>query len=85
MDVWNRITVSELATSAKRDINDIFEAIFMSDPVRRYNKDTVIEDQNVLYSAVRKLGAKFRVIPKPDNKVEKDIKDYDAVKRYYII
>ncbi|XP_070160540.1 mitochondrial translation initiation factor 2 [Polyergus mexicanus] len=80
VDIWNRMTVSELARSAKRDIDDIFEAIFMSDSIRRYDKDTVIEDQNVLYSAVRKLGAKFRVISKPD-KVEKDAKDYDAVKR----
>ncbi|XP_072743834.1 mitochondrial translation initiation factor 2 [Anoplolepis gracilipes] len=81
VDIWNRMTVSELATSAKRDIDDIFEAISMSDLVRHYNKNTVIENQNVLYSAVRKLGAKFRVISKPDSKVEKDIKDYDAVKR----
>lgn len=79
------MTVSELARSAKRDIDDIFEAIFMSDSVRRYNKDTVIEDQNVLHAAVRKLGAKFRVISKPDTKVEKDTKDHDAVKRYWII
>ncbi|KAM0728749.1 Translation initiation factor IF-2, mitochondrial [Formica fusca] len=81
VDIWNRMTVSELARSAKRDIDDIFEAIFMSDSVRRYNKDTVIEDQNVLHAAVRKLGAKFRVISKPDTKVEKDTKDHDAVKR----
>lgn len=76
------MTVLELATSAKRDIDDIFEAIFMSDSVRRYNENTVIEDQNVLYSVIRKLGAKFRVISKPDNKIGKDTKDYDAVKRY---
>ncbi|KMQ95956.1 translation initiation factor if- mitochondrial [Lasius niger] len=81
VDIWNRMTVSELATSAKRDIDDIFEAIFMSDSVRRYNENTVIEDQNVLYSVIRKLGAKFRVISKPDNKIGKDTKDYDAVKR----
>lgn len=82
VDVWSRMTVSELAESAKKDINDIFEAILMSDSVRNYNKNTVIEDQNVLYSAVRKLGAKFRIISKPDNKVEKDKKDDDAVRRY---
>ncbi|XP_029176075.1 translation initiation factor IF-2, mitochondrial [Nylanderia fulva] len=81
VDVWNRMTVSELAISANRDIDDIFEAIFMSDPVRSYNENTAIEDKNVLYSVVRKLGAKFRIISKPDNKAEKDTKDYDAVKR----
>lgn len=82
MDVWSRMTVSELAESAKKDIDDIFEAIFISDSIRDYNENTAIEDQNVLYSAVRKLGAKFRVISKPDNKVEKDRKNDDAVKRY---
>ncbi|XP_011251164.2 translation initiation factor IF-2, mitochondrial isoform X1 [Camponotus floridanus] len=81
VDVWSRMTVSELAESAEKNIDDILEAIFMSDSVRNYNKNTVIEDQNVLYSAVRKLGAKFRVISKPDNKVEKDKKDDNAVKR----
>lgn len=76
------MTVSELAMSAQRDIDDVIEAISFSDSLRRYNENTVIEDQNILHDVIRKLGAKFKIIPRPDSKVEKETKDVDAVKRY---
>lgn len=82
MDVWKQMTVSELATSIGRDINDIIEAISLIDSFGRYNKNTILEDPNVLYNTVRKLGAKFKVISRPDSKVEKDVKNCDVVKRY---
>jgi len=75
------MTVSELAISAGRDINDVIDAISLSDPLERYNKNTIIENPKVLYNAVRKLGAKFKVIPRPGI-VEEDTKDCDVVKRY---
>ncbi|TGZ53879.1 mitochondrial translation initiation factor 2 isoform X1 [Temnothorax longispinosus] len=81
VDIWNRMTVSELATSTERNIDDVMEAISLTDSVGHYNKNTVVEDPNVLYKAVRKLGLKFKVIPSPDSKVEKSTKDYNVVKR----
>lgn len=82
IDIWNRMTVSELATSAGRNIDDVMDAIFVCDSSGHYNKNTVVEDPNVLYNAVRKLGAKFKVIPRPDSKIEKITNDCDVVKRY---
>jgi len=82
VNTWSRMTVSELAISAGRDINDVIDAISLSDPLERYNKDTIIENPKVLYNAVRKLGAKFKVIPRPDSIMEEDTKDCDVVKRY---
>lgn len=76
------MTISELANSTKRDINDIIEAISLSDSLKSYGKNTVIEDKNVLQNAVRKLGVKFKVIPRPDDKQDKDITDHDVTKRY---
>lgn len=79
------MTVSELATSTGRDINDVIDAIYLSDShnsLERYNKNTIIEDSNVLHNAVRKLGVKFKVIPRPDDKEEEVTKDCNVVKRY---
>jgi len=77
------MTVSELVASTERDIDDVMNAIFLSDnSSRHYDENTVLEDTNVLYNAVRKLGLKFKVISRPDSKVEQSTKDYDVVKRY---
>ncbi|XP_011167444.1 translation initiation factor IF-2, mitochondrial isoform X2 [Solenopsis invicta] len=84
VDIWKRMTVSELATSTGRDINDVIDAIYLSDShnsLERYNKNTIIEDSNVLHNAVRKLGVKFKVIPRPDDKEEEVTKDCNVVKR----
>ncbi|XP_011630963.1 translation initiation factor IF-2, mitochondrial isoform X2 [Pogonomyrmex barbatus] len=80
VDIWNRMTVSELAISAGRDINDVLDAFCLSDPLQRYNQNTIIEDPNILHDVVRKLGAKFRVVSLPDSKVENNTKD-DVVKQ----
>ncbi|RLU22905.1 hypothetical protein DMN91_005183 [Ooceraea biroi] len=84
VDVWKRMTLAELATSSKRDIDDVIEAICLSNPSSRqhYNKNTVVEDQNVLHSAVRILGAKFKVVPQPDSEeMENEANDHDVTKR----
>ncbi|EGI69934.1 PREDICTED: translation initiation factor IF-2, mitochondrial [Acromyrmex echinatior] len=80
VDVWNQMTVSELAASAGRDINDVMDAISFSDSSRRYNRNTIVEDPNILYNAVRKLGAKFKVISRSD-KIEKNTQNCNVVKR----
>jgi len=74
------MTVSELAASTGRDINDVMDAISLSDSFKHYNRNTIIEDPNILYNAVRKLGAKFKVIS--NTKKEKNTQDCNIVKRY---
>jgi len=74
------MTVSELAASTGRDINDVMDAISLSDSFKRYNRNTIIEDPNILYNAVRKLGAKFKVIS--NSKKEKNTQDCNIIKRY---
>ncbi|XP_018403977.1 PREDICTED: translation initiation factor IF-2, mitochondrial isoform X2 [Cyphomyrmex costatus] len=81
VNIWHQMTVLELAISAGRDINDVKDAISFSDLSGRYDKDTIVEDSNILYNAVRKLGAKFKVIPRPDSKIEKNTNDCNVVKR----
>ncbi|XP_020286956.1 translation initiation factor IF-2, mitochondrial [Pseudomyrmex gracilis] len=80
VDIWNRMTVSELAASAKRDIDDIIEALSFSDSSGKYNENTVIENPNIVYDVMRKLGAKFRLVSRPESR-EKETKDHDVVKR----
>ncbi|XP_011868838.1 PREDICTED: translation initiation factor IF-2, mitochondrial isoform X2 [Vollenhovia emeryi] len=80
--IWSGITVSELAESAGRSIDDVMSAIQLTDlSQRRYRKETPLEDSNVLYNVVRKLGAKIKLISRPDGKEEKSTKDCNAVKR----
>jgi len=81
VNIWNRMTVSELVISTKRNIDNVMEAISLVDSVKNYNENSIIDDERILYNVVRVLGAKFKVIPKPESKVEKD-KDCDVVKRY---
>ncbi|XP_018360625.1 PREDICTED: translation initiation factor IF-2, mitochondrial isoform X2 [Trachymyrmex cornetzi] len=81
VDIWNQMTVSELAASSGRDISDVMDAISLSDSFRRYNKNTIVEDPNILYNAVRKLGAKFKVISRPDSKIENNTQDCNVIKR----
>ncbi|XP_012235806.1 translation initiation factor IF-2, mitochondrial isoform X2 [Linepithema humile] len=80
VNIWSQMTVSELSISTKRSVDDIKKAISVVGSVKRYNDNTVIDDDKILYNAVRILGAKFKIIPRPDSKVEKD-KDCDVVKR----
>lgn len=81
VDVWNEMTLSELAMSANRDIDDVIKAFSMSDLQKRYHKNTIIVDKNILHLAIQKLGAKFKIVPRPGITVEKE-ENQDAVKRY---
>lgn len=81
VNIWNRMTVSELAESSNRSIDDIREAISLFGSAKHYNKNTVLEDEKVLYNVIRVLGAKYKLIPRPDSTEEKE-KDCDVVKRY---
>ncbi|XP_008553600.1 translation initiation factor IF-2, mitochondrial [Microplitis demolitor] len=79
VDVWKNMTVKELSESSGRSVNDVLEAISYFD-TNRYNKNTVIEDKNIIFGSVAKLGAKYKIIASPHEKNEES-KDHDVVKR----
>ena len=73
------MTVQELAVAAGRDVNQVLEAISYSDP-GHYSTNSIIHNRLVLSEAVRRLGAKFKVINKPTKEVEEEV-DHDVTRR----
>ncbi|XP_015178131.1 PREDICTED: translation initiation factor IF-2, mitochondrial isoform X2 [Polistes dominula] len=72
--------VDELAIILKRDIKDILSAASLSDKNKRYSFDSDINDPQILSSIVRKLGFRYKIVPKPTD-VQQKQEDYDAVVR----
>ncbi|KAH0568056.1 translation initiation factor IF-2, mitochondrial isoform X1 [Cotesia glomerata] len=79
INVWKNMTVRELSESTGRSVNDVLEAISYFD-AQRYNKNTIIEDKRIIFGAVAKLGAKYKIVPSPHEE-KQESKDCDAVKR----
>ncbi|XP_001600208.1 translation initiation factor IF-2, mitochondrial [Nasonia vitripennis] len=81
ISVWRNMTVKELAASAGRPIDEILDALFFVDNQNVYDQKSIFSDLPVLYETVKKLGAKVKVIARPDIK-ETDDNDEgcDAVK-----
>ncbi|KAJ8670249.1 hypothetical protein QAD02_001508 [Eretmocerus hayati] len=83
VNVWKRMTVKDLATSAGRPMRDIKEALSLVDPEIDVEADSIFEDPAMLNETVRKLGAKARTINPPTLKTNEELNemDQDAVKR----
>ncbi|KAG8036359.1 hypothetical protein G9C98_003681 [Cotesia typhae] len=79
INVWKNMTVKELSESTGRSITDVLQAISYFDD-QRYNKNTIIEDKRIIFGAVAKLGAKYKIVPSP-HEVKQESKDCNAVKR----
>lgn len=67
--VWKNMTVLELSQVTERSINDVLDAIWYTDS-SKYTKHSVIENRNVLYDAVKRLGVKYKIVPKPTESTE---------------
>lgn len=81
VNVWKNMTVKDLSNTSGRTVSDVLQAISYSDN-KRYTKDTIIEDRNILFNVVKKLGAKYKIVPKPDEMLKnKNLATCDAVKR----
>ncbi|KAK0182011.1 hypothetical protein PV327_000185 [Microctonus hyperodae] len=80
VDIWKNMTVQELSNSCGRSVSDVLTAISYSDN-SRYTKNTAIENRNVLYDAVKKLGAKYKIVPRPDENIKDESINCDAVRR----
>ncbi|KAF7991516.1 hypothetical protein HCN44_008887 [Aphidius gifuensis] len=87
--IWKNMTVRELSESLDRPINDVLQAISYSDSYNKYDKNTIIENKNIIFDAVKRLGAKYKLVSKPDeNKNNNNLSSsinlsalHDAVKR----
>ncbi|XP_015178130.1 PREDICTED: translation initiation factor IF-2, mitochondrial isoform X1 [Polistes dominula] len=80
VNLWSGMKVDELAIILKRDIKDILSAASLSDKNKRYSFDSDINDPQILSSIVRKLGFRYKIVPKPTD-VQQKQEDYDAVVR----
>ncbi|XP_063985976.1 translation initiation factor IF-2, mitochondrial [Diachasmimorpha longicaudata] len=79
--VWKRMTVQDVATVTNRSIQDVLKAISYADS-GYYTAQTIIEDNQVTFEAVRRLGIRYKLVPAPGTeKVKDNDKDHDAVKR----
>ncbi|KAK2580312.1 hypothetical protein KPH14_012549 [Odynerus spinipes] len=80
VDIWKNMTVAEVADVLQRDINHVLTAASLTDNQKNYYKTTVFEDIAILASTMKKLGFRYKIIPRPDEP-EKVKKDYDVTKR----
>lgn len=74
------MTVTEVANVTERDINDVITAARISDVRQKYSKTTVFQDLDTLFSTLKKLGYRYKIVPKPD-KIAESKKEYDITKR----
>ncbi|XP_015110739.1 translation initiation factor IF-2, mitochondrial [Diachasma alloeum] len=80
LEVWKRMTVQDLSTVSNRSIKDVLTAISYAES-SRYTASTVIEDHQVIFEAVRRLGLRYKLVPAPRSEEVKDEKVNDAVRR----
>lgn len=72
IDVWNNITVSELAVILNKDVQYV-EDIFLN---KLRGGSTIITDLKELRDAIKRGGKRIRIIAKPSN--DKEIEDKDV-------
>ena len=79
IETWNDMTVQELANSAKRDIEDVLDALYFESRNNTHTKNSILTDRQLIHKVVQRLGAKSKLISKCAKKV--DLEDMDIVKR----
>ncbi|XP_017883166.1 translation initiation factor IF-2, mitochondrial [Ceratina calcarata] len=78
VDMWVGMTVTELAESAKRNVQDVIEVLYRVQRTDSFQKDSVLSDIGTLTAAAKRLGYKSNFISKH---VEKDVKFKDITRR----
>ncbi|XP_043509365.1 translation initiation factor IF-2, mitochondrial isoform X1 [Frieseomelitta varia] len=79
VETWNNMTVQELANSAKRDVEDILDALYFESRNSTYTKNSILTDGHLIHKVVQRLGAKSKLVSKCIKKV--DIEDKDIIRR----
>lgn len=72
VEIWNNMTVQELANSAKRDVEDVLDALYFESRSDTHTKNSILTDGHLLHKVVQKLGAKSKLVPKCIKKVDID-------------
>lgn len=75
VDVWENMTVKELAKSAKRNINDILDVLYIVSDKDIYNRNSILSDGQLISSIIKKLGAKSKIISKQTSNKNTKYKD----------
>ncbi|CAD1469252.1 unnamed protein product, partial [Heterotrigona itama] len=75
VETWNDMTVQELANSAKRDVEDVLDALYFESCSNTYTTN----NGHLIHKVVQRLGAKSKLILKCVKK--RDIEDKDIVRR----
>lgn len=77
IEVWDKMTVKELADSAKRDINDVLDVLYYINKKCTYKKNSILT-MPLLTNIVKYLGGKHKLSKKIE---ETNIKYKDITKR----
>ena len=80
VEVWNDMTVKDLAVSAQRDIDDVLDALYFVNKGATYEQNNVLQDLTMINQAVKKLGAKTKTVARPGEDL-KEAKYRDIVRR----
>ncbi|XP_011301783.1 translation initiation factor IF-2, mitochondrial [Fopius arisanus] len=80
LNVWKRMTVKDMAEVSNRSVKDVLKAISYID-TSPYDSQTVIEDPQVIFHAVKRLGGRYKLVSPPGSEEIKDDKSIDAVRR----
>ncbi|XP_076665944.1 mitochondrial translation initiation factor 2 isoform X2 [Andrena cerasifolii] len=80
VEVWNDMTVKDLAASAQRDIDDVLDVLYIVDKGAMYEQNNVLQDFTVINETVKKLGAKVKTVARSGVKDFKIAKYSDIVR-----
>lgn len=78
IEIWDQMTVKELANSAKRDINDVLNVLYFINKNDKYEENTILTTMPLLTNVVKYLGGKHKFISK---KIKKTMENKDITKR----
>ncbi|XP_016911875.1 translation initiation factor IF-2, mitochondrial isoform X2 [Apis cerana] len=78
IEVWNKMTVKELADSAKRDINDVLNILYFINKNIKYEENSILTTMPLLTNVVKYLGGKHKFISK---KIKETVEYKDITKR----
>ncbi|XP_050589482.1 translation initiation factor IF-2, mitochondrial isoform X2 [Bombus affinis] len=75
IEVWENMTVNELAKSAKRNINDVLDVLCIVNGKDIYDKNSILSDKYLISAITKKLGVKSKIISKQTSNIETKYKD----------
>lgn len=75
IEIWNNMTVKELADSAKRDINDVLDVLYFINKKFPYEKNSILTSMPLLTNVVKYLGGKHKFISKKIKETNIEYKD----------